>query len=1280
VTLRAGLALAAVLALAAGEVHVRQLESGWPERSAAWTGTRVRRLHERRDELVRAVSRAAEAVAREPEAAAAAAGNAAARSRLFSSLATHVGSAPETFPEPLTLTVYGADGMPVAWAGRNASRPPTEADSLSSPRLLFRAGTIATTLLATAPVRGADGRAVGFAAAELPIALRRQIRNAFLFDFDLLTEGDPAVSLRYAGDLEPETPPAGTRGLLHGPDDSVWARYEVRAPAAALHLQLWRSRYRTLAAALGLACLLVWLFRRRAEGPPFRDVLVAAALARLLLWLLPITAPGGLTSPSLYASGLAASAPAGALQLVGSPLDVLLTVALVFLSCAWLFVLSVSGRGGLPSVAAPLADLLGLVVAAAAFIGLSDLAFESRFELEQVRLLPSRPAYAALQITALLVLLSGTALAAALQCRIARPASAAGTGWRALVVLSALWTAARAWPRDTMGVPLVPAIAVLLVAVWAGMRREALLSGWRRASPGGRAGLLIGCAVGAQLVVHPSLVHYAEKNRRLQIQDEYAPLVLAQPDWRDGLLAEAQNKIDAQRLLEPRLAEDDDTNLAELAFALWSRTPLAAHGFSSAVEVQNAAGDVVSRFALNLPWVATEPLELPSADDWKVDWHTLRLVSETRPVRHARRRIAAGARQLGAVHLYVADDFWNLPFLESRDPYPTLFRSATGRQRRERPAHLLVYDEHRDLVFSSSERPPGISEELVRRAATPPGVWTTLAFGPVPHHAFLFSDGRRTFGLSFPRSSPARYAANLAEAAAGTALGACAFLLLIMAARSLRRRPTFTLGAFVAAMQGRFSLRLFAAFVGLAVVSVAVLQLVTRGYLIERLRLSTERQGLQRAEVAQKAVEDFAYFQRGESPGDEPVTDPALVWVASLVRNDVDLFRTGEIAASSKRELYASRLLGTRVSGPVYRALVLEGQPEAIRTEQIGSFSYLVASVPVRLDRGEPAIVSIPLALRQREVQSIVEDLDRTIRLVSLLFLAGAALLAHRLARRISDPLRALTAATERIARGDLEARVEVRSRDELRQLVDSFNRMAADLDTQRRELERSNRLAAFAEMARQVAHEVKNPLTPIQLSAQHLRRVYQDPHVDFAQSLEQCTTTILDQVRKLREIATEFSSFARPPAVERSTVELPAVVGEVAEPYRTALPPGVALEISIVGPVPAVRVDRRLFDRALVNILENAVHAVGETGTIAITVRGNNSRAEIQVADSGPGIDPALRERVFEPFFSTKTSGSGLGLALVKKIVEDHGGGVSLESEPGAGTRVMLWLPPADD
>ncbi|HKC14043.1 MAG TPA: ATP-binding protein, partial [Vicinamibacteria bacterium] len=266
-------------------------------------------------------------------------------------------------------------------------------------------------------------------------------------------------------------------------------------------------------------------------------------------------------------------------------------------------------------------------------------------------------------------------------------------------------------------------------------------------------------------------------------------------------------------------------------------------------------------------------------------------------------------------------------------------------------------------------------------------------------------------------------------------------------------------------------------------------------------------------------------------------------------------------------------------------------------------------------------------------VQTTLEELDRTIRLASVAFLVLAAALAQSMARRISGPIRDLTRATRLVAAGDLEARVTTSSRDELHELVESFNQMARDLDRQRKDLERSNRLAA-------------------------------------------CTDTILKQVRTLRGIVTEFSAFARPPAPRLEPQDLAALARDAVEPYLAGLPPGVRLSVDVAPHLPPVRLDRRLVERALLNLVENALQAVGERGTITVHVRPGPGRVELEVEDSGPGLEPEARERIFEPSFSTKTSGSGLGLALVKKIAEDHGGGASLTSAPGTPTRAVLWLP----
>jgi nitrogen fixation/metabolism regulation signal transduction histidine kinase len=560
----------------------------------------------------------------------------------------------------------------------------------------------------------------------------------------------------------------------------------------------------------------------------------------------------------------------------------------------------------------------------------------------------------------------------------------------------------------------------------------------------------------------------------------------------------------------------------------------------------------------------------------------------------------------------------------------------------------------------------------------PQGLWTTLLVGGRQQHAFLVADAGHVYAISYARTGAARFLADLVEAVLSLTLLALLALAGVLLLRTLLGRSRLSFGSAFDAVRRRFALRLFAAFVLVAIVPVLVLQRVVERFVTERLRAEAASQALELAAVAKKAVEDYALFQRDEAPGQQPVTDAALVWVASLIQNDLDVFENGRLLASSKRELYASGLLPQRLSGELFRAIELDGEPSSLRSESIGNFTYQVVSLPLLFEGGGRRVLQIPLALRQREAEAVVEDLLRTIRLASLGFLAAAAGLAVSMSRRISGPLRALTAATHRVAAGDFAARVRPASRDELHTLVDSFNRMAEDLERQRSDLERTNKLAAWADMARQVAHEVKNPLTPIQLATEHLRRVYADRNADFGRTLQSCTDTILQQVQTLREIVTEFSSFARPPAPTPERLELQPLVTQVARAYQGVLPQQVRLEL-VPGRAPSVAADRRLVERAVVNLVENALQAVGEEGAVRLRVlEDGDGRAVVEVEDTGPGLDPETKSRIFEPFFSTKASGSGLGLALVKKIAEDHGGGVSIDSAPGEATRARLWFPPA--
>ena len=221
----------------------------------------------------------------------------------------------------------------------------------------------------------------------------------------------------------------------------------------------------------------------------------------------------------------------------------------------------------------------------------------------------------------------------------------------------------------------------------------------------------------------------------------------------------------------------------------------------------------------------------------------------------------------------------------------------------------------------------------------------------------------------------------------------------------------------------------------------------------------------------------------------------------------------------------------------------------------------------------------------------------------------------------------------------------------------------------------RSNRLSAWAEMARRVAHEVKNPLTPIQLAVEHLVRVYEDQSENFGEVLHACSDAVLKQVKTLRRLVSDFSQYGRPAVLNRTEVELDDFLNELISHYR--FPEGITVQTNIPESLPRVRMDTDKVRGALMNIIENGLQAVNGKGSISLKAeRTQNSSVRIQIQDTGRGVPPDILPRLFEPYFSTKSGGTGLGLAIARKNIEDHGGRIQVESKEGQGTTVTITLP----
>jgi nitrogen fixation/metabolism regulation signal transduction histidine kinase len=297
--------------------------------------------------------------------------------------------------------------------------------------------------------------------------------------------------------------------------------------------------------------------------------------------------------------------------------------------------------------------------------------------------------------------------------------------------------------------------------------------------------------------------------------------------------------------------------------------------------------------------------------------------------------------------------------------------------------------------------------------------------------------------------------------------------------------------------------------------------------------------------------------------------------------------------------------------------------------------------------------------------------------------LVGALLslaLSVAVGRALAGPIGRLQRAAASVGAGRLRVQLPEKTGDEFGELFASFNRMVRRLQRARTQEVRTARVLAWGEMARQVAHEIKNPLTPIKLAVQHLKRAYGDRRGDFEQVLDENVDQILVEIDRLSEIARAFSRYGAPPesAGPLEPVDVASVVHEALTLYRAGDPtlhyadwiePGLPRVLSRAGELKEV----------ILNLLENARAATVPPGRISVTARLDGAAVELCVEDTGAGIPADLLPRIFEPHFSTRTTGTGLGLPIVRRLVESWGGTVLAQSETGRGTVIRVRLLPVD-
>jgi signal transduction histidine kinase len=359
---------------------------------------------------------------------------------------------------------------------------------------------------------------------------------------------------------------------------------------------------------------------------------------------------------------------------------------------------------------------------------------------------------------------------------------------------------------------------------------------------------------------------------------------------------------------------------------------------------------------------------------------------------------------------------------------------------------------------------------------------------------------------------------------------------------------------------------------------------------------------------------------------------------------------------------------------------VLEQRNEASTTVDSGPASgqeEIVHAIPLPgyTDR-VPAVLLVANSLEQELL------LEQRIRNISLV-IAGVGVfigvvISGIVTARFSRPIRNLAQAATEIGQGNWNVRVETSGKDEIGKLAVAFNQMTEELMGQRERLVQSERVAAWRELARRLAHELKNPLFPLQITVENLLRARQNSPEMFDEVFRESTTTLLAEIANLKTIIGRFSDFSKMPAPQLQAVDLNEMVRSVAQLFQAQLnrEPGGIKPALHLGDVPQVNADPVLLRRVIENLVLNAIDAMPKGGTLTFLTTTADRFAVFELSDTGAGLTSEECERLFTPYYTTKQHGTGLGLAIVQSVVSDHGGKITVSSQKDQGTTFHVELP----
>jgi signal transduction histidine kinase len=400
--------------------------------------------------------------------------------------------------------------------------------------------------------------------------------------------------------------------------------------------------------------------------------------------------------------------------------------------------------------------------------------------------------------------------------------------------------------------------------------------------------------------------------------------------------------------------------------------------------------------------------------------------------------------------------------------------------------------------------------------------------------------------------------------------------------------------------------------------------------------------------------------------------------IADNTGRDFNIYLGDSMIISSSPEIYKTELVSKFISPLAYSNIILKNKNFFTENLSIGNFPYIVGYEPIvsKFDN-VIGILSVPILYKNSITdKELAQSLAFIFGIYSIIVFLIVALGSY-LSNKISLPIKNLTKATKQIRDGDLESKIPSSSKDEIGELITSFNEMRIRLKESQKEIARIERELAWKEMAKQVAHEIKNPLTPMKLSVQHLQQLFKDKTQNFENSFNRITKTLIEQIEALSNIASEFSNFAKMPRRIFQDCAINELIQNTVNLYKEEK--NIDFDINFYDNIPTIKADSEELRRVFINIIRNSIQAINHKqplkGKIEIQTLFQNNKIIIKIKDNGIGIPDKYKHKLFEPNFSTKSDGMGLGLAISKKTIEDLHGEINIFSEETKGTEVQIII-----